>query len=81
MILNFSEPFTSISTEEEEYESDMVDIDSEEILQKIQQLENVDDLDDEAEPFNVWCACHRLQLVARDVVTNDEIFQKLRKVI
>lgn len=43
-----------------------------------------DDYDDAAvvqTPFNVWCACHLIQLCAKDAVAEHKEFRQLRKVI
>lgn len=75
----FFEPFTSATDDDQndEYYADMLDLDSDEIEENVTRLENEEETEDL--PFNVWCACHRLQLVAKDAVDKYKPFQDLRK--
>lgn len=74
----FSEPFNLNDQEENESSDEILDLDADEIESNVQMLENP--IEDDCLPFNVWCACHRLQLVAKDSINSFEPAKSLQKV-
>lgn len=86
----FSEPFIEETqtdeTNEDASKYNFVEFESNEESNEL--LDALDaELDDETEPaesedkFNIWCVCHRLQLVLKDLTANVDKFKELKKVI
>lgn len=83
--MKFSKPFVNNELNDQsdtEDDETYTEFDStEDEAEFLNQLEGqFNEIETASENFNIWCACHRLQLTAKDFISSSSTFQGLRKV-